>query len=167
MLTRLTRKAPRNADAWLSLAQLQAQLHDDRAMKTALDKALALDPDSPAAYALLFQTALARLDGGDAAAKADALDAARKLMAHARGQGAMVKLAERTVIKLSGQPIDIAVYDARAAYAAAFDSPVIGKINEHMAAARTGFERCRRAVSTHASAVVGASASSASAFFGS
>jgi tetratricopeptide (TPR) repeat protein len=142
VLTRLTRKAPKNADAWLSLAQLQAQLHDDRAMKTALDKALALDPDSPAAYALLFQTAIARLDGGDAAAKADALDAARKLMSHARGQGAMVKLAERTVIKLSGQPIDIAVYDAKAAYAAAFDSPVIGKINEHMTTARTGFERC-------------------------
>jgi len=142
VLTRLTRKAPNNADAWLSLAQLHAQLHDDKAMKAAIAKVLALDPDSAGAYALVFETARARLDGGDASARDEVLDAARKILRHARGQGAMVKLAERTVIKLSGQPIDIAIYDARAAYAAAFDSPVIGKINEHMAAARTGFERC-------------------------
>lgn len=142
VLARLTRRAAKNPDAWLSLAQLHAQLHDDSAMKAALARVLALDPDNPGAHALRLQTALARLDGGDAAAKADALDAARALVAHSRGQGAMYKLAERTVIKLSGQPIDIAVYDARAAYAAAFDSPVIGKINEHMAAARGGFERC-------------------------
>ena len=63
-------------------------------------------------------------------------------MALSRGEGAMYKLAERAVIKLSGQPIDIAIYDAKAAYAAAFDSGEIGKINQHMAAARAGFEKC-------------------------
>jgi predicted Zn-dependent protease len=63
-------------------------------------------------------------------------------MAYTRHQGAMYKAAERAVIKLSGQPIEIAVYDARAAYAAAFDSPDIGRINERMAEARKGFENC-------------------------
>src|SRR5262249_30066800 len=142
VLAKLTRKAPRNADAWLSLAQLHAQLHDDKAMKADVAKVLALDADNAGAYALLFETARARLDAGDASAKPEVLEAARKIMSRARGQGAMYKLAERTVIKLSGEPIDVAIYDARAAYAAAFDSPVIGKINEHMAAARAGFERC-------------------------
>lgn len=142
VLTRLTRKSPRNDQAWLLLARLQADLHDDRAMKAAIDKALAINPDSAGAYALLFERAQARLDAGDASAKAEALDAARRIMALSRGEGATYKLAERAVIKLSGQPIDIAIYDARAAYAAAFDSGEIGKINQHMAAARAGFEKC-------------------------
>jgi tetratricopeptide (TPR) repeat protein len=142
VLTRLTRKSPKNDQAWLLLARLHAELHDDRAMKAAIDKALAINPDSPGAYALLFERAQARLDAGDASARAEALDAARRIVALSRGEGAMYKLAERAVIKLSGQPIDIAIYDARAAFAAAFDSGEIGKINQHMAAARAGFEKC-------------------------
>ncbi|HEY0481820.1 MAG TPA: tetratricopeptide repeat protein [Kofleriaceae bacterium] len=142
VLTRLTKKAPANPDAWLLLAQLQAELKDDAAMKASIARVIALDPESVGAYALLFDRAQARLDAGDAAAKADALDAARKIMAYTRHQGAMYKLAERAVIKLSGQPIDVAVYDAKAAYAAAFDSPEIGLINEHMAVARRGFAKC-------------------------
>src|SRR5215510_7134882 len=59
VLTRLTRRAPRNADAWLSLAQLHAQLRDDKAMRAAVAKVLALDPDSVGAYALVFDTARA------------------------------------------------------------------------------------------------------------
>lgn len=142
VLTRLTRKSPRNDQAWLLLARLQADLHDDRAMQAAIDKALAINPDSAGAHALRFERAQARLDAGDASARPEALDAARRIMALSRGESAMYRLAERAVIKLSGQPIDIAVYDARAAYAAAFDSGEIGKINQHMAAARAGFEKC-------------------------
>jgi tetratricopeptide (TPR) repeat protein len=142
VVTRLTRKSPSNDQAWLLLARLEAELHDDRAMKAAIDKALAINPDNVGAYALLFERAQARLEAGDASARPEALDAARRIMALSRGQGAMYKLAERAVIKLSGQPIDIAIYDARAAYAAAFDSGEIGKINQHMAAARAGFEKC-------------------------
>ncbi|HEX7840398.1 MAG TPA: tetratricopeptide repeat protein, partial [Kofleriaceae bacterium] len=139
VLTQLTRKAPASGEAWLLLAQLQAELKDDKSMKASIDKVLALDPENAGAYALLFDRAQARLEAGDASAKADALDAARKIMAYTRRHGAMYKLAERAVIKLSGQPADIAVYDAKVAYAAAFDSSEIGRINEHMAAARKGF----------------------------
>jgi len=57
VLTRLTRNAPRNDQAWLLLARLQAELHDDRAMKAAIDKALAINPDNAGAYALLFERA--------------------------------------------------------------------------------------------------------------
>jgi tetratricopeptide (TPR) repeat protein len=142
VLTRLTRRSPGNDQAWLQLAQLQAQLHDDKAMKAAIARALAINPDSVGAYALLFDQAQARLDAGDTSARPEALDAARKIMALSRGEGPTYRLAERAVIKLSGQPIDIAIYDARVAYAAAFDSGEIGKINQHMAAARAGFEKC-------------------------
>jgi tetratricopeptide (TPR) repeat protein len=142
VLTRLTRKSPTNDQAWLLLAQLQSDLHDDKAMKAAIAKALAINPDSAGAYVLLFEHAQARLDAGDASARPEALDAARKIMALSRGEGATYKLAERAVVKLSGLPIDIAIYDAKAAYAAAFDSGEIGKINQHMAAARAGFENC-------------------------
>src|SRR3954469_18124237 len=81
VLTRLTKKSPKNDQAWLLLARLHAEQHDDRAMKAAIDKALAIDPDSAGAYALLFERAQARLDAGDASAKADALDAARRILA--------------------------------------------------------------------------------------
>ena len=141
-LTRLTRSAPRDERAWLLLAQLEADLRDDRAMKAAVARALALAPDSAAVYAVVFERAEARLEAGDAAARSEALDAARRIMALSRGQTAMYRRAERAVIALSGQPIDAVVYDARAAYAAAFDSPEIGKINGHMAKARAGFEHC-------------------------
>jgi predicted Zn-dependent protease len=142
VMTRLTRKQPRSADAWLLLAQLQADVRDDKAMKASIAKVLALDPGNVAAYAVVFRSAQLRVDGGDSAARADLLDAARNILAHSRGQGAMVKLAERTVIKLSGEPIDVAIYDAKVAYAAAFDAGELGKINENMARARAGFERC-------------------------
>ena len=140
--TRLTRKAPKNDEAWLLLARLQAELHDDKAMTASLAKVIALNPENVGAYALLFERALARLEAGDESAKPEALEAARKLMAYSRRQGTLYKLAERAVIKLSGKPVDVVVYDARAAYAAAFDSGEIGEINEHMAVARKGFERC-------------------------
>ena len=142
VLTRLTRKAPRNDAAWVLLAQLQAELHDDRAMKLAVGKAIEINPENVDAYALVFRHAQARLDAGDASARADVLDAARRIMTYTRHRGAQYKLAERTLVKLSGEPIDVAIYDAREAYAAAFDSPEIGKINDHMAKARAGFERC-------------------------
>lgn len=142
VLTRLTKKAPTSDEAWLLLAQLQAELKDDKGMKASIAKVIALDPENAGAYALLFDRAEARLEAGDASAKADALDAARKIIAYTRRHGAMYKLAERAVIKLSGQPIDIAIYDAKVAYATAFDTPDIGRINERMAEARKGFEQC-------------------------
>lgn len=142
VLTRLTRAAPRNGSAWLLLARMQSDVRDDQGMKASLARVLAIDPDNVGAYTLMFETAQARLDAGDASARSEALAAARKILARSRGQTATYKLAERAVIKLSGEPIDIAIYDARQAYAAAFDSPELGKINEHMASARRGFERC-------------------------
>jgi len=142
VLTRLTRSAPKKDAAWLLLARLQGDLHDTPGMKASVAKALALAPDNVGAYTLVFEQAQQRLDAGDRSAKAEALDAARKIVAFSRGEGAVYKLAERAVIKLSGAPIDVAIYDARAAYDAAFDARVVSKINEHMAAARRGFERC-------------------------
>src|SRR5262245_43225342 len=91
---------------------------------------------------MLFARSYKKFKGGDASAQADALDAARKIMLLMRRQGPEYRIAERVVVELSGEKIDLVVYDAKLAYAAAFDSPMIGNINAKMNQARQGFEEC-------------------------
>jgi predicted Zn-dependent protease len=144
VLTKLTKQNPKSDEAWLVLAELQAQAGDDKGFKASVDKALAIDPTNVYAYQTLFERAEVRLKAGDAAAKPDALDAARKIMLFTRREGPIYKLAERAVVELSGEPIELTVYDAKRAYAAAFDTGVIGKINQQMALAKQGFEECTK-----------------------
>jgi predicted Zn-dependent protease len=142
VLTKITKKDPKNDEAWLVLAELQQQTGDDKGMKASLDKVVALDPTNVDAYGLLFERAYKKVKAGDASAKTEAVDAARKIMLLTRRQGADYRLAERAVVELSGEKIDLVVYDAKQAYAAAFDSPMIGNINAKMNQARQGFEEC-------------------------
>jgi predicted Zn-dependent protease len=142
VLTKLTKKNPKNEEAWLVLAELQLTTGDDKGMKASLDKVVALDPTNTDAYELLFVRAYKKFKGGETSAKAEALDAARKLMLLTRRQGPTYRIAERAVVEMSGEKIDLVVYDAKQAYAQAFDSPVIGNINARMATARKGFEEC-------------------------
>ncbi len=144
VLTKLTKKNPKNDQAWLALAELQAQAGDDKAMRASVDKALAIDPTNVSAYALVFERAQTKVKAGDAAAKADALEAARKIMMFTRRQGPMYKLAERAVVELSGEPIELTIYDAKLAYSSAFETGVIGRINQQMALAKKGFEECTK-----------------------
>jgi predicted Zn-dependent protease len=146
VLTKLTKKNPKNDEAWLTLAALQDKTGDDKGMHASVQKAIAANPRNVDAYEVLFEGAIKRLKGGDAASKAEALDAARKIMFLSRRQGPQYKLAERAVVELSGEPIELTIYDAKQAYSSAFDSGLIGRINQQMAQARRGFEECVKTV---------------------
>ncbi|MCG8424059.1 MAG: M48 family metalloprotease, partial [Proteobacteria bacterium] len=51
---------------------------------------------------------------------------------------------ERTLVELSGDPIELIIYDARSAYKAAFTERRIGRINQKMAQARASYAECLR-----------------------
>lgn len=145
VLTKLTKKNPKSPDAWLTLAAVQSKAGDDKGLKVALDKVFALDPMNLSAYSILFERSEKRLKDGDASAKPDALESAKKIMALSRRQGPEYKLAERAVVELSGDPIELTIYDAKTAYGSAFDSGMIGSINKQMSTAKQGFQECTRA----------------------
>ncbi|HEU0031800.1 MAG TPA: tetratricopeptide repeat protein [Kofleriaceae bacterium] len=146
VLTKLTKQSPASQDAWLALAELQANAADDKGMRASLDKAIALDPTNTQSYWLQFDRASKRMKAGDPNGKDDALAAAKKIVAYSRRKvGPMYTMAERAIVELSGDPIQLTVYDAKRAYAAAFETGVIGKINQQMALARQGFEECTKA----------------------
>jgi predicted Zn-dependent protease len=146
VLGKLTKKNPKSADAWIATAQIQLGTGDDKGMKASVASALAVDPRNVSAYYLLFEGAQRRRAKGDPAAKQEALDAAHKLTEVSPNKtNPIYKLAERAVVELGGQPIDLTVYDAKAAFAAAFEAGLFASINQKMAIARRGFEQCTAA----------------------
>jgi len=151
VLTKLTKKNPRSKEAWLTLAEVAARSNDDAGnvgnaqMKTAIAQVLAIDPSNLRAYEMLYANAYRRFTKGDATARPEALEAARKLMQLTRMQyGGETRVLERAMVELAGQPIDLTIYDAKQAYAAAFNAGRFGNINKQIAVAREGFEACTR-----------------------
>ncbi|HEY5950395.1 MAG TPA: tetratricopeptide repeat protein [Kofleriaceae bacterium] len=147
VLAKATKANPTSPDAWLALGELQSQQNDSKGLKASVDKALALDAANTNAYWLLFDDANRRFRGGDQAAKAEALTAARKIMETTpprRRTGSLYKVAERAVVELSGEAIELTIYDAKNAYAGAFETGLMGTINQQMDKARRGFEECTK-----------------------
>lgn len=147
VLVKATKANPKSVDAWLALAELQSNNKDTKGMKASVEKAVAIDPLNTQAYWLVFGDAYIRFRAGDASAKGEALDAARKVMATTpprRRAGASYKVAERAVVELAGDPLELTIYDAKAAYAAAFETGLMGTINQQMDKARRGFEECTK-----------------------
>ena len=145
VLVKATKANPKSAEAWLALAELQTQTAVTKAMKVSVGKVIAIDPLNTNAYWLVFDDANRRLHAGDAAAKPEALAAAHHIMDATpprRRTGSLYKVAERAVVELSGEPMELTIYDAKAAYASAFESGLMGTINQQMEKARRGFEEC-------------------------
>jgi predicted Zn-dependent protease len=141
--TRLTKQNPKDAQGWLLLAELDARAGNDAGLKAAAGKVLELQPGNVSAWSMLFANAQKRLRAGDTTAKAEALEAARKLVQLSRATGGpLYGFAERAVVELGGDALALTIYDARQAYAGAFQNPSMGRINEQMAKARRGFEEC-------------------------
>src|SRR5579871_5263824 len=146
VLTKVTKKNPKSKDAWLTLAELTAKSHDDAATKDALGHVLAIEPNNLAATVMLYNMAYTRFQKGDATAKPEALEEARKLMQLWRRQvGSDPSSLERAIVELAGQPIDLTIYDAKKAYAAAFNVGLWSDVNGKIAVAQQGFESCERA----------------------
>ena len=145
VLTKLTKKNPKSKEAWLTLAEVAQRSNDDGGFKAATAQVIALDPSNLRAYGMIYASAYQRFKQGDLTAKPEALEAARKLIQLTRTQyGGQTRLLERAMVELAGQPIDLTIYDAKQAYAAAFNAGRFGNINQQIAVARDGFETCTR-----------------------
>jgi predicted Zn-dependent protease len=144
-LVNATKANPYNGEAWTALAEQQSVAGDTKGMKVSVDKAIAIDPYNSTAYWLVFDEANRRFRAGDKAAKAETLAAAHQILETSRRTSTLYKLAERAVVELSGEPIQLTVYDAKVAYSAAFETGMIGDINQKMEKARRGFEECTKA----------------------
>lgn len=147
VLTKLSKKNGKNARVWLALAELQAEANDAKGFRSSVDQAIALAPTDTAPYWLAFRHAHKRLKDGDAAAKDDVLAAAKKLKVLERYKASPAyRTVERAVVELSGDPIELTIYDAKTAYSSAFDGGygAFGRINQMMATAKRGFEECTK-----------------------
>lgn len=143
VLEALGKKAKTDARVWRALAQAYKATGDDKKMVVACKKALAIDPRDGEAHWILFERARERMSRGDKAARADLEAAARGYLASGYlAQGPQHRVVERTLVELAGDPIAVEVYDAKAAYADAFSDGVMMSINQKMAEARQGFEKC-------------------------
>jgi predicted Zn-dependent protease len=145
ILVKATKANPNSSDAWVALAEQQSLTGDSKGMKVSVDKAIAIDPYNSTAYWLKFDDASRRFRSGDKAAKAEVLSAARDILETTRRSSTLYKLAERAVVELSGDAIALTVYDAKVAYNAAFETGLIGNINQQMDKARVGFQECTKA----------------------
>jgi predicted Zn-dependent protease len=143
ILTALGRRAKRDGRVWRALALAHKSAGDDRKMVAACQKALAVDSRDGEAHWLLFERALARHKQGEAGARAELEATAKAYLASGyMTQGPQHQLVERTLVELSGDEVALAVHDAKAAYKNAFAEGGIGSINQRMAEARRGFEKC-------------------------
>lgn len=145
VLQKAAKSNPTRAEAWIALAEHQSLAGDSKNMKVSVEKAIALDPYNSTGYWLLFEDANKRFRGGDAKAKAETLAAARRILETSpRRTSHLYKMAERAVVELSGEPLQLTIYDAKVAYASAFETGLIGNINRQMDKARRGFEECTK-----------------------
>jgi len=143
ILTKETKKNPKAKNAWLTLADIQQRNGDEKGMQASIAQVLAIDPANITAHWLRFDSAYRRAKTGDAAAKTEALESARKLTQLVKGSSSpSFRLVERAIVELGGQPIDLTIYDAKAAFASAFDAGLFSSINLKMGVARRGFEEC-------------------------
>ncbi len=143
VLESLAKRAGKDPSVWRSLGRARAQLGDSPAAVAAYRKALALDPSDAEALTLVFEEVERRYRGGDRSLAAEVVAAARAVVERFRSQGgAPFHRAERAVVELSGEPIELVMYDARQAYDEAFSETAWGSINQHMARAREGWQDC-------------------------
>jgi predicted Zn-dependent protease/Flp pilus assembly protein TadD len=143
VLEALGRKAKNDGRVWRALAQAYRAGGDDRKMVASCRKALAIDARDGEAHWILFERALERMRRGDKSARGDLETAARGYLASGYlSQGPQHRMVERTLVELAGDEVGLAIYDAKAAYQDAFADGGIGSINQKMAEARRGFEKC-------------------------
>lgn len=141
-LQALTKSNPLAVQAWLALAELQGVQGDKDGQKEALAKAEALAPREPSVISARFEAAQKAYRAGDKGRKDELLAAARAYVSAPRQMGPYLAQAQRTIVELGDDPVALMIFDAKAAYAAAFDSGRMTDINEKMAEAKRGFEGC-------------------------
>jgi len=144
-IAKFTKANPKSVNGWLAMSRIAQLGNDAKAQQAAIEHAVAADPASLSAAVAMFDFAYGRYKEGDATQKQVALESAQKLKRLARGFDYVLKNASRAVVELSGDPMDLTIYDAKQAYAAAFDRGDLGNLNKAMTKARAGFEECIKA----------------------
>jgi predicted Zn-dependent protease len=138
----LAKANPKVPQVWLALAELQGAQGDKKGQASSIAKAVELAPRDPSVVAARFAAAHQRFRGGDGDSKDELLAAARAYVSSPRQLGPYQTLAQRTILELADDPVALLVFDAKAAYAEAFDSARMTDINAKMAEAKRGFEGC-------------------------
>jgi predicted Zn-dependent protease len=141
-LQALAKRNGKSPQVWLSLADVQGQQGDHAGQATSVQRAVALAPLDPAVISARFEVANQRFHEGDASAKDELVAAATAYLAGSRRLGPYTETAQRVLVELTDDPVALLVFDAKAAYAAAFESGRMTDINEKMADAKRGFEAC-------------------------
>ncbi|MBP6628446.1 MAG: tetratricopeptide repeat protein [Kofleriaceae bacterium] len=139
-LRALAKKNGKAVEVWVALIGVATAAKDDKTATEALGKAVALAPRHREVVLIRYERVRDRALAGDAAAKAEALEVGPLALAALRPGSAAYREAERTMVKLTADPVALVVYDAKTAYDAAFESGFA--IPERMRAAREGFESC-------------------------
>jgi thioredoxin-like negative regulator of GroEL len=143
VLESVGRKAKRDARVWRALAMAHKAAGDDKKMVIACKKALAIDSRDGEALWLLYERAAERNRRGAKGARAELEATARAYLASGYlAEGPQHRVVERTLLELSGDEVGLAVYDAKTAYNTAFADGGMGAINQQMAEAKRGFEKC-------------------------
>jgi predicted Zn-dependent protease len=142
-LVGMSKATPRELRVWTYLGEVhQAQARPDAAL-AAYQQALTVDPRDDLALSNAFQITLRQFREGKPGAKAALAAATDQYLAHGRQRMRReYQLAERTEAELSGGALGVTIFDARAAYDGAWSERRMGRINQLMGQARTGFETC-------------------------
>ena len=145
LLEKLAKKEPKESLVWHALGRAFAAAGNDKKAVKAYRSAIKLNSRDSVARWLVFESLYKRYRDGDRRIKRQLRRATSDFLKHAVFRSSLqYRLAERARIELSGDPMDLVIFDAKEAYQAAFQETRLGEINKHMATAREGFQRCLR-----------------------
>jgi predicted Zn-dependent protease len=143
VLRRLARQNKTEAKVQLALGRAHEATGDRAKALSAYRQAVKIAPRDTDALYMVFD-ALNKALGAGKADKSEVVAAAGAFIVASSGDraGYRYKLVERALVRVSGDPIDLVIYDANRAYETAFTERRMGRINAQMAEARRGYQRC-------------------------
>ncbi len=142
VLTRLAKKKPREVRVWHALGRAHIVSGNTAKALGAYRSAIKVSRTDRESLFQVF-TLLDVQFRANAATRDELRDAAMAFIKveHNR-QSYRYRQIERRIVAISGEPVDLIVYDANRAYQAAFTERRMGQINAKMAEARRGFAKC-------------------------
>ena len=143
VLEALARRLKTDATVYTALGRAALAAGSEDKALASYRKAIAIQPRDLEALYQVFDIINRRWRSGKSD-KDEVKKAAVAYVSAADGNraGYRYKLVERTLVEVSGNPIDLTIYDANRAYEAAFTERRMGLINARMAEARRGYQKC-------------------------
>lgn len=142
VLERLARKLKTDATVYNALGRAALAAGAEEKALASFRKAVSIKPRDLEALYRVFEVLNQRWRSGKADKNEVKQAAAAFVSASAGRTGYRYQLVERTLVEVSGNPLDLTIYDANRAYEAAFTERRMGRINAKMAEARRGYQKC-------------------------